>query len=71
MLARLRDLGNTVIIIEHHPDVIKSPDWIVDLGPGGGEGGGRVVAQGPPERVLRSRRSFTAEVLRKALRNGG
>ena len=71
VLVRLRDLGNTVIIIEHHPDVIKSPDWIVDLGPDGGEGGGRVVAQGPPERVLRSRRSYTAEVLRKALRNGG
>ena len=70
VLARLTDLGNTVIIIEHHPDVIKSPDWIVDLGPDGGEGGGRVVAQGTPEQVLRCRRSFTAEVLRKALHNG-
>ena len=70
VLARLTDLGNTVVIIEHHPDVIKSADWLVDLGPGGGESGGRIVAQGTPEQVLRCRRSFTAEVLRKALGNG-
>ena len=70
VLARLTDLGNTVIIIEHHPDVIKSADWIVDLGPEGGEAGGRIVSQGTPEQVLRCRRSFTAEVLRKALGNG-
>ncbi len=70
VLARLTDLGNTVIIIEHHLDVIKSADWIVDLGPEGGEAGGRVVAQGAPEQVLRSRRSFTAEALAKVLRNG-
>ena len=69
VLARLTNLGNTVIIIEHHPDVIKSADWLVDLGPGGGESGGRIVAQGTPEHVLRCRRSFTAEVLRKALGN--
>ena len=70
VLARLTDLGNTVIVIEHHPDVVKTADWIVDLGPEGGEAGGRIVAQGPPEQVLRCRRSFTADVLRKVLRDG-
>src|SRR3989441_9406433 len=50
VLNRLVDLGNTVVIIEHHLDVIKQADWIIDLGPEGGEAGGRIVAQGPPER---------------------
>jgi excinuclease ABC subunit A len=65
VLQRLVDLGNTVLVIEHNLDVIKSADWIVDLGPDGGEDGGRVVACGTPEQVMRSRRSFTAEALRK------
>jgi excinuclease ABC subunit A len=55
------DLGNTVLVIEHNLDVIKSADWMVDLGPDGGEDGGRSVATGTPEQVLRSRKSFTAE----------
>jgi len=71
VLARLTSLGNTVIIIEHNMDVIKTADWIVDLGPEGGEFGGRVVAQGTPEQVVRSRRSYTAEALEKVLKKNG
>jgi excinuclease ABC subunit A len=71
VLARLTALGNTVIIIEHHPDVIKSADWVIDLGPEGGEFGGRLVAQGTPEQVARSKRSFTGEMLEKVLQTGG
>src|SRR5205814_1869476 len=67
VLTRLTSLGNTVIIIEHHPDVIKTADWILDLGPEGGEFGGKLVAQGTPEHVAKSRRSFTGEVLAKVL----
>jgi len=67
VLNRLVDLGNTVIVIEHHLDVIKQADWIVDLGPEGGEDGGRVVAQGTPEEVARSRKSYTGAVLSRVL----
>ncbi|MGA2146085.1 MAG: excinuclease ABC subunit UvrA [Bryobacteraceae bacterium] len=70
VLARLVDLGNTVVVIEHNLDVIKTADWILDLGPDGGEYGGRVVACGTPEQVSRSKKSYTAEALRKALGNG-
>ncbi len=70
VLQRLVDLGNTVVVIEHHLDVIKSADWIIDLGPDGGEAGGDVVAAGTPEQILRNRRSHTASVLAKVLRNG-
>ncbi|MCZ2079137.1 MAG: excinuclease ABC subunit UvrA [Bryobacteraceae bacterium] len=70
VLHRLVDLGNTVVVIEHQMDIIKSADWIIDLGPEGGEAGGYVVAAGPPEQILRSRRSYTAQALAKALRNG-
>jgi len=61
VLNRLVDLGNTVVIIEHHLDVIKQADWIIDLGPEGGEAGGRIVAQGPPEQVARNKKSYTAK----------
>lgn len=67
VLNRLTDLGNTVIIIEHHLDVAKQADWIIDLGPEGGEAGGRIVAQGKPEDVARSKKSFTGQALAAVL----
>ncbi len=71
VLQRLVDLGNTVLIIEHHLDVIKQADWIIDLGPEGGEGGGRIVAQGPPEQVARAKKSYTGQVLARVLNVNG
>jgi excinuclease ABC subunit A len=70
VLQRLVDLGNTVVVIEHNLDVIKSADWVIDLGPDGGEDGGRMVVAGTPEQVMKSRKSFTAEALRKLLKPG-
>ncbi|HLI16061.1 MAG TPA: excinuclease ABC subunit UvrA [Acidimicrobiales bacterium] len=67
VVQRLVDQGNTVIVIEHNLDVIKSADWIIDLGPEGGEGGGRVVAEGPPEVVARSAASHTGRFLGRVL----
>ena len=67
VLQRLVSLGNTVLIIEHQLDVIKQADWIIDLGPEGGEAGGRIVAQGPPEQVARSKKSYTGQVLARVL----
>jgi excinuclease ABC subunit A len=67
VLGRLVDAGNTVVVIEHNLDVVKSADWVVDLGPEAGDRGGRVVAQGTPEQVARSRRSHTARYLRRLL----
>lgn len=67
VLQRLVSLGNTILVIEHNLDVIKSADYIIDLGPEGGEHGGRVVAAGTPEEVARSRRSHTGHVLRPLL----
>jgi len=63
VLHRLTDLGNTVVIIEHNLDVIRNADWIVDLGPEGGEEGGRIVAQGTPEQVARVKKSYTGQAL--------
>ena len=63
VLHRLTDLGNSIIIIEHQLDVIRNADWIIDLGPEGGEEGGRIVAQGPPEQVAKSRKSYTGQAL--------
>jgi excinuclease ABC subunit A len=67
VLNRLVSLGNTVLIIEHHVDVIKQADWIIDLGPEGGEAGGRIVAQGSPEQVARNKKSYTGQILASAL----
>jgi excinuclease ABC subunit A len=67
VLNRLVSLGNTVLIIEHNLDVIKQADWIIDLGPEGGEAGGRVVAQGTPEQVARVKKSYTGQILARAL----
>jgi excinuclease ABC subunit A len=63
VLHRLTDLGNTIIIIEHNMDVIRNADWIIDLGPEGGEDGGRIVAQGTPEQVARNKKSYTGQAL--------
>ena len=67
VLDRLVAAGNTVVVIEHNMEVIKCADWVIDLGPGGGDDGGRVLAAGPPEKVVRSRRSSTAPFLAEAL----
>jgi len=67
VLSRLVDNGNSVIVIEHNLDVIKCADYIVDLGPEGGEEGGRVVAQGTPEQVIKNHRSYTGRYLKKVL----
>ena len=67
VLLRLRDEGNTIIIIEHNLDVIKTADWIIDLGPEGGDKGGEIIAQGSPEEVAKSKSSFTGKYLSKTL----
>jgi excinuclease ABC subunit A len=67
VLHRLRDHGNTVVVIEHNLDVIKTSDWIIDLGPEGGGGGGRIIAEGPPEDVAANENSFTGHFLKAVL----
>ena len=64
---QLTDRGETLIVIEHHPDVIAHADWVIDLGPGSGEDGGRVVAEGTPEEVARAAGSATGRILRRVL----
>ncbi len=68
VLHRLRDQGNTVVVIEHNLDVIKTADWIVDLGPEGGAGGGQIIAQGTPEQVAKTKASFTGRYLAPLLK---
>jgi excinuclease ABC subunit A len=70
VLQRLVDLGNTAVVIEHQLDVVKCADWIIDLGPEGGEKGGQVVVSGTPEQVIRNKRSYTARALEKIMRTG-
>ena len=67
VLHRLRDHGNTVVVIEHNLDVIKTADWIIDLGPEGGDGGGRIIAQGTPEDIAADGESYTGQYLRPIL----
>ena len=67
VLHRLRDHGNTVVVIEHNLDVVKTADWIVDLGPEGGSGGGQVVAVGTPEDIARHKASHTGRFLKRVL----
>ncbi|HEX3062563.1 MAG TPA: excinuclease ABC subunit UvrA, partial [Usitatibacter sp.] len=67
VLHRLRDHGNSVVVIEHNLDVIKTADWVIDLGPEGGDGGGRVIAQGTPEDVAHTAASFTGKFLKAIL----
>ncbi len=69
VLGRLVDHGNTVVVIEHNLDVIKTADWVIDVGPEGGEGGGRIVVCGSPEEVAETAASFTGQFLRKVLIN--
>ena len=67
VIQRLVDAGNTVLVIEHNPDIIKSADYLVDLGPEGGEKGGYLVASGTPEEVAKCKGSYTGEFLRGLL----
>ncbi len=67
VLNRLVDAGNTVLVVEHHLDVIKSADWVVDLGPEGGEEGGEIIAEGPPEAVAQIPGSYTGKFLAEIL----
>ena len=72
VLHELVDTGNTVVVIEHNLEVIKTADWIIDLGPEGGDGGGEIVAAGTPEEIVREKRSYTGAFLKPVLaRRGG
>jgi excinuclease ABC subunit A len=67
VLDKLVDHGNTIVVIEHNLDVIKTADWIIDLGPEGGEKGGKIIASGTPEEVSNTKESYTGEYLKKIL----
>ena len=67
ILQRLVDTGNTIIVIEHNLDLIKTADYIIDLGPEGGDGGGEIVAVGTPEQICKNDRSYTGKFLKKYL----
>ena len=68
ILRRLSDSGNTVVVIEHNLDVIKTADYIIDIGPEGGEGGGTVIAKGTPEEVAKNKKSYTGQFVKKYLK---
>lgn len=70
VLHRLVDNGNTVLLIEHHMDLIKNADWLIDLGPGAGNAGGRLIAEGPPETLISNRKSHTGKYLQSVLQKG-
>jgi excinuclease ABC subunit A len=67
VLFKLRATGNTLLVIEHNLDVIKTADWIIDLGPEGGSGGGKIVAEGPPEKIIECGKSYTGRYLKSVL----
>jgi excinuclease ABC subunit A len=67
VLNRLKDQGNTIVVIEHNLDVVKTADWIIDLGPEGGSDGGSIVASGTPEEIAKVNQSFTGQFLKKML----
>ena len=67
VLGRLKEQGNTVVVIEHNLDVVKTADWIIDLGPEGGSDGGEIVAEGTPEDVAKVKKSFTGKFLKDVL----
>jgi excinuclease ABC subunit A len=67
VLARLVDKGNTVVVVEHNLDVIKTADWVIDLGPGGGEFGGEIIAEGTPEQIVKNPKSVTGKYLKKEI----
>jgi excinuclease ABC subunit A len=67
VLHKLRENGNTLVVIEHNLDVIKTADWIIDLGPEGGDGGGEIIAEGPPKKIVSNNKSFTGKYLKKYL----
>ena len=67
MLEKLVDAGNTVLVIEHNLDVVKTADYIIDLGPEGGDGGGSIVCTGTPEQVAKCKKSYTGQFLRPML----
>ena len=69
MLHRLTDDGNTVVVIEHNLDVIKTADWVIDLGPEGGGGGGQIIATGTPEQIAKAKSSHTGRFLAPVLAN--
>ena len=71
VLSRLVDQGNTIVVIEHNLDVIKSSDWVIDLGPNGGDGGGTIIAEGTPEHVAKTDESFTGQFLKPILNKAG
>ena len=63
----MRDNGNTLVVIEHNLDVIKTADWVIDLGPEGGDGGGTIIAQGTPEEISKNTQSYTGKYLKSYL----
>jgi excinuclease ABC subunit A len=67
MLHALVEAGNSMVVIEHNLDVIKNADWLIDMGPEGGSGGGKIVAEGTPEQVAKAKDSYTGQFLRKML----
>jgi excinuclease ABC subunit A len=71
VLQRLRDAGNTVVVIEHNLDVVKTADWVIDLGPEGGNRGGKIVGAGPPEAIAKLAGSYTGKYLARVLNGNG